>query len=66
MFYVVWIGSLILVLGAVFCITGIMKYYRYSWSFWKKFWAVVGIVISSLIILGYIALPKILRQLALM
>ena len=66
MFYYIWIGSLILVLGAVFCITGIMKYYRYSWSFWKKFWAVVGIVISCIIILSYIALPRVLREFALM
>ena len=66
MFYYIWIGSLILVLGAVFCITRIMKYYRYNWSLWKKILAVVGIVISCLIILGYIALPKILRELALM
>ena len=65
MFYYIWIGSLILVLGAVFCITGIMRYYRYNWSLWKKVLAVVGIVISCLIILGYIALPKILRELAL-
>lgn len=65
MFYAVWIGSLILVLGAVFCITGIMRYYRYDWSLWKKVLAIVGIVISCLIILGYIALPRILRELAL-
>ena len=65
MFYAVWIGSLILVLGAVFCITGITRFYRYDWSLWKKVLAVVGIVISCLIILGYIALPRILRELAL-
>ena len=66
MFYIVFISSLVLVLSAVFYVISIVNCYSYTWDFWKKFWSIVGIVISSLIILGYIALPKILRQLALM
>ena len=57
----IWISSLIVVAGTLLYINVIIQCYRYDWSIWQKTWAIAGIVLATIVLLIFIALPKILN-----